>query len=65
MDKEQYLSLPNDDLLRLFEENNYSLNLIDRTYGFSKSTSERLFKRRGINYNLIREARYIKNNCRL
>ena len=48
MDKEQYLSLPNDDLLRLFEENNYSLNLIDRTYGFSKSTSERLFKRRGI-----------------
>ena len=57
MDKEQYLSLPNDDLLRLFEENNYSLNLIDRTYGFSKSTSERLFKRRGINYNSIKEER--------
>lgn len=54
MKREDYLLLSNDELISLFKKHEYSLNSIDKSYGFPKSTSERLFKQRGIDYNLIK-----------
>lgn len=46
--------LSNEELIQLFIENNYSLSKIEKTYELGKSSMERLFKKRGIDYNTIR-----------
>ena len=46
--------LSNEKLIQLFIENDYSLSKIEKSYDLGKSSMERLFKRRGIDYNTIR-----------
>lgn len=46
--------LSNEELIQLFIENDYSLSKIEKTYELSKSSMERLFKKRGIDYNTMR-----------
>ena len=46
--------LSNEELIQLFIENDYSLSKLERSYDLGKSSMERLFKKREIDYNTIR-----------
>jgi hypothetical protein len=48
-------NMTNDQLIELFVKLDYSLSAIDQHFQLSKSHSERLFRKRGIDYNKIRE----------
>lgn len=47
--------LSNEKLIQLFIEHDYSLSKIEKTYDLGKSSMERLFKKRGIDYNTLRK----------
>jgi len=48
--KEDLKKLSDNQLVELYKENNYSLEAIDRLFGFTKDSSRKYYKKRGIDY---------------
>lgn len=59
--------LSNEKLIKLFKENNFSLQAIEHKYNLSKNSVGRLFNKRGINYKQIKEEelKYIQQEYEL